>query len=52
MPYSYLPLPKWQNSNLGDPPIDSIVVQEGRPIEACAYNLAVGIYVSLSLIHI
>ena len=42
----YYEVPISFTHDLGDPPIDSIVVQEGRPIEACAYNLAVGIYVS------
>jgi len=42
----YYEVPIFFTHDLGDPPIDSIVVQEGQGNEPCGFNIVVGVYVS------
>jgi len=42
----YYEVPLFFTHDLGDPPIDSVVVQEGQGNFPCSYSLTVGVYVS------
>jgi len=42
----YYEVPLFFTYDLGDPPIDSVVVQEGQGNFPCSYSLTVGVYVS------